>query len=156
MNDVMQNIRGRAGQFAGYLRFVQFVVGVGLLGLGYHMGEMPMRLIASGERGTGTIVGYTERFFQTQSAGGTSRSSSSFMPVVQFDYGPSQARFEDWKGSSSKGGLNRRVPIIFDPHDSKAAMIDRPVWNWLPRSPVMVVGAFLVIVCAVGQRKAPG
>jgi hypothetical protein len=143
-----------ARQFAKHLRFLQFVVGVGLLGLGYHMGKIPMRLIAGGERGTGIVVDYKERYFQTQSAGGTSRTTSSFMPIVQFDYGPSQVRFEDWKGTSSKGGITRRVPIIFDPHDSKVAMIDRPVWNWLPWSPVVAVGAFLVVVSAVGRRKA--
>jgi len=42
VNDLVR-IFAAARLFAKYLRFVQFVVGVGLLGLGYHMGKIPMR-----------------------------------------------------------------------------------------------------------------
>jgi len=36
--------------------------------------------------------------------------------------------------------------VLYDPEKPSLAMIDRPVWNWIPWAPTLGVGLFLVFV----------
>jgi hypothetical protein len=38
------------------------------------------------------------------------------------------------------------VIVLYDPANPSLAMIDRPVWNWLPWAPIFALGLFLVLV----------
>ena len=67
------------------------------------------------------------------------------MPVVEYRaMGDKRIRFEDWLGKSSTGMLNESVPVLYETTDPSVAMIDRPVWNWMPWAPIIAVGLFLV------------
>ena len=53
-------------------------------------------------------------------------------------------------GSPSMGSLPDRVTVLYDPARPSDAMIDRPVWNWLPWAPIGAVGLFLALVAVKG------
>ena len=135
----------KAPTFLRYSFIPQIVVGMLLCGLGYFMGKTHLRLILKGERGQGRIVAYKERMFTY-----SSRSNDTFthfpgdMPVVEYrTVGDKEIRFEDWLGKSSTGMLNQSVPVLYDSADPSVAMIDRPVWNWMPWAPILAVGLLL-------------
>jgi hypothetical protein len=60
--------------------------------------------------------------------------------------GDRSVRFEDWKGSGVSGARNQAVTVLYDPLNPSVAMIDRPVWNWIPWAPVFGLGLFLALV----------
>jgi len=77
------------------------------------------------------------------------------MPVVEYRAcGDQTVRFEDWLGSTRPGKRNHRseiVQVLYDPTKPSVAMIDRPIWNWVPWAPVVVVGVLLIMS---GIRRA--
>jgi len=75
---------------------------------------------------------------------------TAFMPIVEFKLGARTIRFKGWMGSSVAAGLNNPVPVIYDSPAPSLAMIDRPVWNWIPWAPAFVLGLFLVLVAIKG------
>jgi uncharacterized protein (DUF983 family) len=46
--------------------------------------------------------------------------------------------------------LHDRVIVLYDPARPSDAMIDRPVWNWLPWAPIAAVGCVLMLVAIKG------
>ena len=46
--------------------------------------------------------------------------------------------------------LRNRVTVLYDPAHPSDAMIDRPIWNWLPWAPIGAVGLFLILVAMRG------
>ena len=54
-------------------------------------------------------------------------------------------QFKDWMGTNA-AVLNVRVTVLYDPANPSSAMIDRPVWNWIPWAPAFAVGLFLMLV----------
>lgn len=132
-----------------YTRVAQAVVGLFLMLLGYYMGREHFHLIRAGARSQGIIVGYKEQYF----AGNYSRPSSSgttaFMPIVKFQARDRVIQFKDWMGTNA-AVLNVRVTVLYDPANPSVAMIDRPVWNWIPWAPTFAVGLFLLLVAIKG------
>ena len=96
----------------------------------------------------GTIVGYKQEYFPG-SFGRSSRSSQAFMPIVKFRAGLQDVQFKDWMGTNN-AVKNIRVTVLYDPEKPSLAMIDRPVWNWIPWAPTLGVGLFLFFVGARG------
>jgi hypothetical protein len=45
------------------------------------------------------------------------------------------------------------VTVLYDPANPTLAMIDRPVYNWIPWGPTFAVGLFLVIVAIKGALR---
>ena len=130
-----------------YTRILQLITGLILLFLGYHMGDQQFHLIRAGTRTQGRIVAYQARSFTSTGTGNrTSSTTTGYMPVVEFRTNDSTIRFEDWLGSPTQAALKTAVPVLYDRADPAVAMIDRPVWNWLPWCPIVVVGAFLLLV----------
>jgi hypothetical protein len=39
-----------------------------------------------------------------------------------------------------------RVTVLYDAEKPNLAMIDRPVWNWIPWGPTLGMGLFLLFV----------
>ena len=120
---------------------------------GYFMGQQHFHLIREGIRTPGTVVDYKQESFRNLTR---SFSDTAFMPVVQFTAGDRLVQFEDWKGSSFTGTRNQAVTVLYDPRNPSLAMIDRPVWNWIPWAPVFGLGLFLALVAirawAASQR----
>jgi hypothetical protein len=148
---VLEGIKGFAGwaqnnkeTWLRYTRIAEVLVGLFLLGLGYYIGKDHLHLIRDGARAPGMIVGYEQKYFP----GSNGRSSSGFnayMPIVKFHLGEQDVEFKDWMGTSN-AVKNISVTVLYDPEKSNLAMIDRPVWNWIPWAPTLGVGLFLLFV----------
>ncbi|HET6931823.1 MAG TPA: DUF3592 domain-containing protein [Candidatus Acidoferrum sp.] len=148
---VLEGIQGAAGwaeankaTILRYTRVAEVVVGVFLLGFGYFIGKDHLHLIRDGARAAGTIVGYKQEYF-AGSDGRPSSGSTALMPIVRFQAGGQEVQFKDWMGTNA-AVINVRVTVLYDPEKPGLAMIDRPVWNWIPWAPTMGVGLFLVFV----------
>lgn len=152
---VVEGINGIAGwaqnnkeKLLRYTRVAEVVVGVFLVGFGYFIGKDHLHLIRDGARAEGTIVGYKQEYFRA-SSGRPSGGLTASMPIVKFQTGGQDVEFKDWMGTNA-AVLNVRVKVLYDPEKPSLAMIDRPVWNWIPWAPTLGVGLFLVLVGARG------
>jgi hypothetical protein len=120
---------------------LQMFAGILLLSLGYFLGHAHFHLLREGVRAPGRIIGYQlERFRSSSSSGHT-----SYMPLVEFHASDRIVQFEDWMGSRSTGTLYTSVNVLYDPANPTDAMIDRPVWNWMPWAPTFAVGLLLFL-----------
>ena len=152
---VVEEIKGFAGwaqnnkeKMLRSTRVAEVVVGIFLLGFGYFIGKDHLHLIRDGARAEGTIVGYKQEYFR-ESSGRPSGGLTAFMPIVRFQAGGQDVEFKDWMGTNAEV-LNVRVTVLYDPEKPGMAMIDRPVWTWIPWAPTMGVGLFLILVGARG------
>lgn len=123
---------------------VQIAVGIFLLAFGYWIGHDHCRLVFWGVKVQGKLVAYQEQHFSHNSAG-TSYSDTASMPVVEFRAQGQTIRFRDWVGSNFRTPMGGFVQILYDPQYPNNAMIDRPIMNWIPWAPMMVVGTLLTI-----------
>ena len=130
----------------------QIVVGVFLIIFGYWIGGDHARLVFFGQHTTGKLVGYREQKFATD-AGGV-RWASASMPVVEFQAGHDTVRFNDWMGSNFRVPMGGSVPVLYDPARPANAVIDRPVWNWVPWAPMVAV-ALLLLASGIRGRMSP-
>jgi hypothetical protein len=130
------------------LPWVQIAVGLLLAALAWHMGHEQFALLRGGSHTSGRIV----RFEQVTSSNAASRPYFALHPVVEFEAGGRRVQFRDRIGSQSSGGLNETVAVLFDAQQPSIAMIERPVWNWLPWAPIFLVGLLLLV--AGGLRVA--
>jgi hypothetical protein len=146
VQEMVNSLVRKGPTFLRYGFILQIFVGVLLCGLGYFMGRAHLRLILKGERAQGRIVDYKRRIFTISRSNQPNSTSTGYMPVVEYRaMGDKRIRFEDWLGKSP-GMLNESVPVLYDRTDPSVAMIDRPVWNWMPWAPTLAVGLFLVLV----------
>ena len=131
-----------------YMYIPQAFAGAILLIVAYMMGHVHFHLIQEGVGAPGTVVGFKQRYIGNSISRST--PALAFMPIVEFQAGERIVRFEDWKGSALAGSLRDRVTVLYDPARPSDAMIDRPVWNWLPWAPIAAVGLFLTLVAIKG------
>jgi len=136
-----------------YAWIPQLFAGLVFLGLGYFMGHAHFHLIREGVRAPGRIVSYEQKSFRSSSSG-TSSTTTSYMPVVEFHTNDRFIQFQDWLGTNIAGNANVPVIVLYDPANPSVAMIDRPAWNWLPWAPIAAVGLFLVLVAIKGFFKS--
>jgi uncharacterized protein DUF3592 len=148
---VLEEIKGFAAwaennkeKMLRYTRMAEVATGVFLLCLGYFMGKDHFHLIRDGVRAQGMIVGYKQQYFRA-SSGRLGESFEAFMPIVDFQAGGQDVEFKDWMGTSN-AVKNIRVTVLYDPENPGMAMIDRPVWNWIPWAPTFGAGLFLFFV----------
>jgi hypothetical protein len=136
---------------------VQLFGGLLFLGLGYFMGHQHFHLIRQGVRAPGRIVGYKQESFSTKS-GTNSTTTNGYMPIVEFHTSDRFVQFEDWLGTNVAGNKDVPVMVLYDPSNPTQAMIDRPVWNWIPWAPTFAVG-FLLTLSAINRffrsRRSP-
>jgi hypothetical protein len=130
-----------------YAWIPQLFGGLVLLGLGYFMGHAHFRLIHQGLRVPGRIVGYKQESFRNSSS---NTSSTSYMPIVEFHTSDRFVQFEDWLGTNVAGNKGVPVTVLYDSANPTIAMIDRPVWNWIPWAPTFAVG-FLLTLSAINR-----
>jgi hypothetical protein len=147
----LEEIKGFAGwaqnnkaTLLRYTRIIEVVVGLFLVCLGYYIGKDHYHLIRGGVRAPGTIVGYKQQYFRG-SDGRLSSGTEAFMPIVKFRAEDQDVEFRDWMGTNA-AVLNVRVMVLYDPEKPSLAMIDRPVWNWVPWAPTFGMGLFLFLV----------
>jgi len=133
-----------------YAWILQLLTGLFLLGLSYHIGKEHFHLLREGQRAPGRIIGYQQKNFR----GSSGSSSTAFMPIVEFHTNDRFIQFQDWMGSNSTGARNESVMVLYDPANPSVAMIDRPVWNWIPWAPTFAVGLFLVLVGIKGAFRS--
>ena len=144
----------RAGpKFLRYIFILQAFTGLFLIGLAYFMGAAHFHLIRAGIKAPGKIIGYKQKYF-TSSSGSASSTTTGYMPIVEFQAGDHVVQFQDWLGTKIAGSANVSVVVLYDPVNPSVAMIDRPVWNWIPWAPIFVVGVFLVLVAIKGAFRA--
>jgi hypothetical protein len=134
-----------------YAYIPQALVGLFFLIFGYYIGKEHFHLIRQGVRTQGTIVGYKQ---ESMPDGGGTRWDSAFMPVVKFQAGDQVVQFKDWMGSHAAVSWKTPVMVLYDPVNPSVAMIDRPVWNWIPWAPTFGVGLFLVLVAIKGCLRS--
>jgi hypothetical protein len=126
--------------------WIQVAVALFLVALGVAIGHTQLGLIRAGARASGKVVA-----FETVSYGSGSRAGrSAFHPVVEFSVDGHVVRFQDHIGSASAAGLHGAVDVLYDAAVPSTAMIDRPLWNWLPWAPTLAVGALLLVAGAMG------
>jgi hypothetical protein len=154
VEDVVARLLKNKDQILRYAYILQAFAGAVLLIAAYVMGHAHFHLIRQGVRAPGTVVGHEQQNFVSRSSSGGTRSTLAFMPIVEFQAGEQTVRFKDWKGSSVAGDLHDRVTVLYDPASPSDAMIDRPVWNWLPWAPIGAVGLFLTLVAIKGWIAA--
>ncbi len=128
-----------------YTRVAQAVTGLFLMLLGYYIGIEHFHLVTRGVRAPGTIVGYKQEYFPGNYSRPSSSGTTALMPLVKFQAGDRVIQFKDWMGTNA-AVLNVRVTVLYDPVNPSSAIIDRPVWNWIPWAPTFAVGLFLVLV----------
>jgi hypothetical protein len=119
------------------------------LGLGYFMGHAHFHLIREGVRAPGRIVSYKQESFRTTS-GTNSTTTNAYMPIVEFHTNDRFVQFQDWLGTHVAGNKNVPVIVLYDPANPTSAMIDRPVWNWIPWAPTFALG-FLLFLGAINR-----
>jgi Protein of unknown function (DUF3592) len=136
-----------------YAWIPQLFGGLVFLGLGYFMGHAHFHLIRQGVRAPGRIVDYKQESFRNSSSS-TSSTSTGYMPVVEFHTSDRFVQFQDWLGSNVAGNKGVPVIVLYDPANPSVAMIDRPVWNWIPWAPTFGVGFLLVLSAINGFFKS--
>jgi hypothetical protein len=151
--ELVAQVTRAAPKFFRYIFLLQAFAGLLLIGLGYFMGAAHFHLIRAGIRTPGKIVGYKQKYFSS-SSGSTSSTTTGYMPIVEFQAGDHVVQFQDWLGTKIAGSANVSVVVLYDPVNLSVAMIDRPVWNWIPWAPTFVVGVFLVLVAIKGAFRA--
>ena len=140
--EILARLTSNREKILRYVWIPQVLTGLFLLGLGYFMGRAHFHLIREGLRAPGRIVGYKQESFRRSSE---SFSTTGYMPIVEFHTGDRFVQFEDWLGAGIAGAKNAPVIVLYDPVNPAVAMIDRPVWNWIPWGPTFAVGLLLVL-----------
>lgn len=141
------------------VRIAQAVTALVLLTLAFHTGKTRFVLLTEGVRAAGRIVDYKEERFSTRSVGNMTRTTTTFLPVVQFQAAGQVVTFTDWMGSPAAGEINDPVTVLYDPARPSVAMIDRPVWNWDAVGSLLCGRCLLAYGCAqrlVCSRKSGG
>lgn len=139
---VVDSLLNNRAKIARYAPVVQLLVGLFLILFGYAIGKDHFQLILHGVRAPGTVVSYKPQGFRDSQRNFT---TTAFMPIVQFHAGDRLIEFKDWLGSHSSGVLNKPVTVLYDSVHPNIAMIDRPVWNWIPWGPTIAVGLLLLL-----------
>ena len=137
-----------------YTRVVQAVVGLFLLLLGYCIGREHFHVIREGVRTQGTTIGYKQENLGRNYSRTADSDTIALLPIVKFQAGDQVVQFKDWMDSGMRL-LNVRVTVLYDPANPSSAMIDRPVWNWIPWAPTFAVGLFLFLVAAKAWLRPP-
>jgi len=137
-----------------YTRIAQAVTGLFLLLLGYYIGREHFHLIREGVRTQGTIVGYKQENLGPNYSRAADSDTFAVLPIVKFQAGDRVVQFKDWMDSGMRL-LNIRVTVLYDPANPSSAMIDRPVWNWIPWAPTFAMGLFLFLVAAKAWLRPP-
>ena len=152
-NQLVSWMTNNRAKILRYAWIPQVFGGLVFLSLGYFMGHGHFHLIREGVRAPGRIVGYKQESFRTTS-GVASTTTSGYMPIVEFHPNDRFVQFEDWLGAGIAGSKNVPVIVLYDPANPSVAMIDRPVWNWIPWAPTFAVGLLLVLSVINGFFKS--
>jgi hypothetical protein len=93
-------------------------------------------------RAPARIVGYKQEDFRGSSG---SFSSTGYMPIAEFHTNERFVHFQDWRGTLIAGSKNVPVIVLYGPANPAVAMIDRPIWNWIPWAPIFAVALLLAL-----------
>lgn len=114
-----------------------------LLCIGLWIGRDHATLIRRGATVEGRIVGFRQKTWRSSS--GSRLGTTANMPLVEFPFAGRAIRLEDWLAGRTEENKNSLVQVRFLPDHPSMAMIDRPLWNWLPWGPIAAVGALLLL-----------
>jgi hypothetical protein len=130
----------------------QLLAAVALLSVAHFTGKTEVHLLFNGARTRGKIVGFQpmqlHRYRTPTSTGIFGRTV--YLPIVEFEARGTLVRFEEHKLVPDGEGVGWPVAVLYDPGNVSLAMIDRPIWNWIPWAPALAMGAFLAIVSLKG------
>ena len=131
-----------------YRSIVAIIVGLLTMYFTYQIGHKHFYLLLDGIITTGTIVEYKQQPFVD-----SNRSSTTlFMPIIEFNARDRVVRFRDWLGSRSNGMPGANVTVIYNATEPTVAMVDRPIWNWMP-SLVFLMGLLLLLASIKNYYK---
>jgi hypothetical protein len=130
----------------------QFLVAFVFLAFAHFTGKTNAHLLLNGLRTRGKIVGFQKRQLHTHrnpsSTGMYGRNV--YLPIVEFEAQGTTVRFEEPKLVNDGESVGWPVVVLYDPANPSVAMIDRPVWNWIPWGPALALGIFLAIAALRG------
>lgn len=150
VGQVVQWAPSHKSEVLRYTSWAQALTGLVLVLVGYQIGREHFQLIRDGVRAHGTIVGYRDVMLAN---GGSPRWERASFPIIRFQVGERTFRFRDWMSAQTRSA-NSSVAILYDKSHPSLAMIDRPVWNWIPWGPAIAVGAFLLLVSVFTWRRS--
>ena len=135
-----------------YAFLPQLFAAIALLAVAYFTGKTEARLLLNGVRAQGKIVGFQPRELHThRNPSSTGRFGRIvYLPIVEFAAQGAIVRFEEHKLVAQGEGVGWPVAVRYDSADPTRAMIDRPLWNWIPWGPALAVGLFLLLVALKG------
>jgi hypothetical protein len=125
----------------------QACVGLFLLALGLEIGHERLDLIRHGQSAQGRIVSFKEVHWKP---GSNRMPVTALIPIVEFPLGGRTVPFEDWLGGRKSEFKDASVPVLYLPAHPSTAIIDRPVWNWIPWGPIAAVGLLLTLAALRG------
>lgn len=138
-------------------RVGQVLAGGLLLAVGFAISGNHGALLYSGARASGRIVDLKSVRLQTGSS--STFWTTAHIPIVEYRIADRTIRFEDWLGGRPSEHVGATVPVLYDPTQPAVAMIDRPVWNWIPWGPTAAVGLLVLASGVIGlirlQRESP-
>jgi hypothetical protein len=125
----------------------QFFAAVALLSVAYFTGRTDARLLLTGARTTGKIVGSQPRELHTyRNPSSTGRYGRIvYLPIVEFQAQGTAVRFEEPKLVARGESVGWPVNVLYDPSNVSLAMIDRSFWNWIPWAPALAFGILLAL-----------
>ena len=145
-NKLVKSIVSHGPTLRRYAFIVSLLGGLLFCGLGYFMGRAHWRLVSKGLKTEGIIVDFRTEHISTRRSDGTTRTSDASMAVVEYRAnGDKKVRFEDWLDDHKARKQNEVVPVLYDPANPSVAMIDRPLWNWIPWAPTFAAGVLLIL-----------
>ena len=125
----------------------QALSGLFLLTLGLWIGRDHLDLIRHGQSARGRIVTFKEEHWKPNL---NRMPVTALIPIVEFPVAGRTIRFEDWLGGRRSEFKDASVPVLYLPARPSTAMIDRPLWNWIPWAPIAAVGLLLLFAALRG------
>lgn len=140
IEDHIRRLSEKPEKVISHLRIIFRIGGIILIILALRIGREKIDLVVNGTRSRGTVVDYKQAEWSLHSQFNPAKSRIVYMPIVEFSVDGKVIHFQDNVGSRIAGGLMKDVPIIFDHDHPETAIIDRPVLNWIPWAPMLLMG----------------
>jgi hypothetical protein len=129
----------------------QGLAGVGMLIFGLWLGAPHIDLMRHGARASGRIVDFKHVTWWTST--GSSMKTTAALPIVEFPLAGRMIRFDDWLGGRAAEFQGATVPVLYRADHPSTAMIDRPLWNWMPWGFAEAIGALLTLAALSGFAR---
>lgn len=139
------------GKMFAFLRKAQLLVGLTLVVVAIVNGRFEFQLLTQGHSAEGKIVDHGVKTWN--SIGKNRGPRTAYTPIVEFRVGDRMYQFQDIVSGYSKWAGETSVKVLYDPKDPKFAMIKRPISNWLPWAPLLLLGLVTLVIPIKPRKK---